>query len=111
MSTRKHDRFTSIIEEYMGEFLRETAIADGTRVVSVTGVRVNSQETIAEVSVSMYPPVPKEDAVAALALLSRDAVHFLAKRARFRQLPKIHFVPDRGFEAAAHIDDILREGE
>lgn len=111
MTTYKHDRFTAIIEECMGEFLHESAITDGAHVVSVTGVRVNPKETVADVQVSVYPTLEEKELTKLLASLTRDAVDYLAKNARFRQLPVIRFVPDRGFEAAAHIDRLLREAE
>ena len=111
MPTHKHDRFTAIIEECMGEFLRETALTDGEHVVSVTGVRVNPRETVADVQVSVYPALEESALVKLLSSLTKDAVDYLARHARFRQLPLIRFVPDRGFEAAAHIDELLREGK
>ena len=111
MATHKHDRFAAIIEEYMGEFLRASALADGSHVVSVTGVRVNPRETVADVQVSVYPTLEEKELTTLLSGLTRDAVQYLAEYARFRQLPEIRFVPDRGFAAAAHIDELLREGK
>jgi|GEM_PF-6335241 len=108
MTTYKHDRFTAIIEECMGEFLRDSAIADGKHVVSVTSVRVNPKETVADVQVSVYPALEEKALTKLLSVLTRDAVDYLAKHARFRQLPAIRFVPDHGFAAAAHIEKLLK---
>jgi len=102
-------RVNELLREIIGDELERI---DDPRLewVSVTGVEVNPELTSAMVFYSSLGGV-EEDPVVLEALAERRVrlQGAIARQARLRRTPELHFAPDRGVREGLRVEELLRE--
>ena len=113
MPKQRINKIAEEIKKEIGDIiltqLKDPRLASG--VVSVTGVELSADLSLAKIYISYYGKEKTDDI---LAVFNKGAGYFrseLGKRIRIRHIPQLIFNADNSMEYGAHINKILKEIE
>ena len=106
---RVAQRIQREVADILGNRLRDPGISHW---VSVTGVEVNPDLSLARIYVSILPSgEEREQTLKALGRATGFVRHELATRLGLREMPEIRFLLDTSIEYGVRVDELLRKIE
>ena len=124
MQTTRQNKISRLIQQDLGEiFLTEMKPVLGNSLITVTGVRISPDLSIARVHVSIMPigvipdakggppqPATKQGLIDAILTYSADIRRRLAMREgkQLRIIPRLEYYLDDSLDYAEHIDQLLK---
>lgn len=124
MQTTRQNKISRLIQQDLGEiFLTEMKPVLGNSLITVTGVRISPDLSIARVHVSIMPigvildakggqpqPATKQGLIDAILTYSADIRRRLAIREgkQLRIIPRLEYYLDDSLDYAEHIDQLLK---
>lgn len=114
METTRQNKISRLIQQDLGEiFLKEMKPVLGQSLITVTGVRVTSDLSIARIHVSIFPlgGVTKEMVMNGIAENVADIRRRLGMREakQLRIIPSLEFYLDDSLDYAENIDRLLKQ--
>ncbi len=100
----RKERIGDLLREQVAKILHEEFHAPEDTVVTVTLADVADDLETAAISVSVFPDSETEAAMERLENFAGEVQYRLMKRIRFKPIPRIRFVPDRGIANADSVD-------
>jgi len=108
MQEHRHQRFISILNKGLNEFLLEELPANPGTVITISYLEVTEKETVVKAHISVFPVESREGVEESLKTLENKAGGYLRKNLRLRNVPIIKFVPDRGEDKRERIEELLK---
>jgi ribosome-binding factor A len=109
MSSRRAERVASVVHAELARMLREDVKDPAIGVVSLTGVTVNPDLTVARVRYLPLGGVGDRAAIqAGLERAARMLRGHIGRALQIRHAPELRFELDRNVEYAAHMDEIFK---
>lgn len=124
MQTTRQNKISRLIQQDLGEiFLTEMKPVLGNSLITVTGVRISPDLSIARVHVSIMPigvipdtkggqpqPATKQGLIDTILTYSADIRRRLAMREgkQLRIIPRLEYYLDDSLDYAEHIDQLLK---
>lgn len=111
MNTTRQQKIARLIQKELGELiLQQTKLTHGI-MISVSGVKVSSDLSIASVYLSVFPSEKGTEMVKNINDNVKDIRFDLAQRVRhqLRIIPELRFFLDTTIEYMAHIDELLKK--
>ena len=110
MSSRRAERVASVIHAELARMLREDVKDPAIGVVSLTGVTVNPDLTVARVRYLPLGGVGDRAAIqAGLERAARMLRGHIGRALQIRHAPELRFELDRNVEYAAHMDELFKQ--
>ena len=109
MDTTRQQKISRLVQKELSEiFRRETAKTRGT-LVTVSGVRVSSDLSVANVRLSIFPSENAQAIMDNINANERGIRHQLAQQVRYqlRRCPELKFHIDDSLDYIDHIDELL----
>lgn len=110
METTRQERIARLIQKELGElFLLQTKSTKGV-IISVSGVRISPDLSIAKVYLSIFPNDKRDDLLKAITLNANTIRYDLGKRVRhqLRIIPELKFFIDDSLDYAERIESLLK---
>ncbi len=111
MDSVRQQKYARLIQKELGDiFLREGKNWYGNQFVTVTGVKVTSDLSIARVHISVFKAPKPEDVLLALKKNHHEVRHQLGLRIgkQARIIPDLQFFIDNSLDYAEHIDKLFK---
>lgn len=111
MNTTRQQKIARLIQKELSELiLQQTKLTHGI-MISVSGVKVSSDLSIASVYLSVFPSEKGPDMVKNINDNVKDIRYDLAQKVRhqLRIIPELRFFLDNTIEYMAHIDELLKK--
>ncbi|MCQ2064763.1 MAG: 30S ribosome-binding factor RbfA [Bacteroidaceae bacterium] len=111
MNTTRQQKISRLIQKELGEmFLQQTKLTKGL-MVTVSGVKISPDLSIASVYLSIFPSDKGEETVKNINDNVRDIRYDFGQRVRhqLRIIPELRFFLDTTIEYMAHIDELLKK--
>ena len=111
MDSVRQQKYARLIQKELGDlFLREGKGWYGNQFVTVTGVKITSDLSLARVHVSVFKSAKPEDVVTALKKNIHEVRHHLGLRIgkQARIIPDLQFFIDNSLDYAEHIDQLFK---
>ncbi|MBR1516603.1 MAG: 30S ribosome-binding factor RbfA [Bacteroidales bacterium] len=114
MQSTRQNKIARLIQQDMGEiFLKEMKPVLGNSLITVTGVRITPDLSIARIHVSIFPigGVTKEQVMAAIEENSADLRRRLGLREgkQLRIIPQLEFYIDDSLDYIENIEKLLKQ--
>ncbi len=111
MNTTRQQKISRLIQKELGEmFLQQTKLTKGL-MVTVSGVKISPDLSIASVYLSIFPSDKGEETVKNINDNVKDIRYDFGQRVRhqLRIIPELRFFLDTTIEYMAHIDELLKK--
>lgn len=111
MDGTRQQKIARLIQKELSELLlKQTKLTRGL-IISVSGVKVSSDLSIASVYLSVFPSEKGEETVRNINDNVKDIRYDLGQRVRhqLRIIPELRFFLDRTIDYMAHIDELLKK--
>ena len=109
MDTTRQQKISRLVQKELSEiFRRETAKTRGT-LVTVSGVRVSPDLSVANVRLSIFPSEKTQAIIDSINQSERSIRYHLAQQVRYqlRRCPELKFHIDDSLDYIDHIDQLL----
>lgn len=110
MESTRQAKISRLLQKELSEIFRlQTAKTTGT-IVSVSGVRVSPDLSVAKVYLSIFPSEKAQEIMANIEASSKTVRYELAEKVRFqlRKVPELQFYIDDSLDYAENIDNLLK---
>lgn len=111
MDSTRQQKIARLIQKELSELLLEQTKLKKGLIISVSGVKVSSDLSIASVYLSVFPSEKGEETVKNINDNVKDIRYDLGQRVRhqLRIIPELRFFLDRTIDYMAHIDELLKK--
>ncbi len=110
METTRQERISRLIQKELGElFLLQTKATRGV-IISISGVKISPDLSIARVYLSIFPNDKRSELLKAISENASQIRFDLGKRVRhqLRIIPELKFFIDDSLDYAARIEELLK---
>ena len=109
MKQHREKRISSLIQEYLSEFIARNIEPPQDALMTITNVEVTSDLKTAKIGISVLPSEKSKETLNILENHAGYLQHLLNRKLNIRPMPRIEFRIDKGPEKAAAIEKKLLE--
>lgn len=112
MNSQRQNKINRMLQKELADiFLREGREITGQGMITVTGVRVSADLSVAKVYISLFATKDKEQLLDNIAMQTRKIRNFLAQRIRnqVKKIPELQFFEDDSLDYIEKIDHLLNK--
>lgn len=111
MESTRQAKIARLLQKELSELFRRQTAAMGGVLVSVSGVRVSPDLSVARGYLSIFPSDKAQDILANINKRAKSIRYELAKTLRYqlRKTPELSFFIDDSLDYIEHIDNILKQ--
>lgn len=109
MESTRQAKISRLLQKELSEIFRQQTAKTNGVIVSVSGVRVSPDLSIAKVYLSIFPPEKSQEIMANIEASNKTVRYELAEKVRFqlRKVPELQFYIDDSLDYAENIDKLL----
>lgn len=111
MESTRQAKIARLLQKELSELFRRQTAAMGGVLVSVSGIRVSPDLSVARGYLSIFPSDKAQDILANINKSAKSIRYELAKTLRYqlRKTPELSFFIDDSLDYIEHIDNILKQ--